>query len=429
MNKGGLQDGHSRALLRYLVPDPESKRSLANHIRLVDKYLCLPQQDGYTTYMDCICQSILKNGESINVEYMQSNLLVLASREKAFKLPDRYQSDSTTYDYVFDFSGETDLNLEEEVHIERTFKLLPELARLASNLGVKAYVRECPTLYHNQESKKPLKDGEGKPFSTRSKWVHEGIRAMASFKELNLVIARPALLYGPYATDGFAPRLLIGEIYKYIGETMEHLWSSELRLHTVHVKDFASALWNLANWISSSGGRSRLEPASSCLIPTFLNSNELSSYQKILPPKDLTVRAPIFNIVDDGDTTQGVLASLAEEVVGVKVGFYGKLINQFAKLHIMDVVEDVNEKHFEPWPEMLAKSNPPVTNTPFSPTLPEALLSKNHLAFENSKVKETLRGVWSLEYPRINGEIVRDQIQRFKDEGVWPNVVPRTKSK
>ncbi|KNZ46405.1 hypothetical protein VP01_72g9 [Puccinia sorghi] len=398
---GGLQDGHARALLAYLVPQ------LARHIRL-----------------DSECQKILKAGELIGVEYLQANLLVASSRSKAFTLPGAYQTGSgsgsgeETYDYVFDFTGETDYNAEEGVHIERTGRLLPELGRVAAAMGVKAYVRELPALYHS-DNKKPLKEGEGKPFSMRSKWVHEGVRAMAALPDLNIVVARPALLYGPYAVDGYAPRLLIGEIYKYIGERMEHLWSADLRLHTIHTHDFAAGLWALAGWMSKLG-RAAAE-AHANPIPCLLPATE--DLPAGMPARDQLVKAPFFNLVDDGDTTQGLMASLAEKVVGVKVGFYNKVICQFAKLNMIDVIEDVNEKHCEPWPEMLSKSTPPITNTPFTPNLPAALLSKHHIAFDGSKVKELI-GL-KLKFPSMTEEVIRDQVRKFIADGIWPNAPPK----
>ncbi|POW01894.1 hypothetical protein PSTT_12161 [Puccinia striiformis] len=377
----GLQDGHARALLAYLVPSvSDLAQHSASHIRLVDKYLCLPQEDAYTAYMDSECQKILKAGESIGVEYLQANLLVASSRSKAFTLPEQYRKENggTTYDYVFDFTGETDYNAEEGVHIERTGRLLPELGRVAASMGVKAYVRELPALYHS-DNKKPLKEGEGKPFSMRSKWVHEGVRAMAALPDLNIVVARPALLYGPYAVDGYAPRLLIGEIYKYIGERMEHLWSPDLRLHTIHTYDFAAGLWALAEWMSKLGRGSTGAHSDSipCLLP----------------------------------------------IVGVKVGFHNKVICQFAKLNMIDVIEDVNEKHCEPWPEMLSKSSPPITNTPFMPNLPKSLLTKNHIAFDGTKMKEVIG--FKLKFPSMTEEVIRDQVDKFIADGVWPNAPPK----
>ena len=43
-----------------------------------------------------------------------------------------------------------------------------------------------------------------------------------------------------------APRLIIGAVYKKLGEKMELLWTDKLRLNTVHVSDVVAALMHLA---------------------------------------------------------------------------------------------------------------------------------------------------------------------------------------
>lgn len=83
------------------------------------------------------------------------------------------------------------------------------------------------------------------------------------FKRLNLIIVRPAIVYGPGDISGIsrnfyniffiyffkkllAPRLICGAVYKYLNETMEFLWDKELKINTVHVYDTVAALWHLA---------------------------------------------------------------------------------------------------------------------------------------------------------------------------------------
>jgi ribosome biogenesis protein Nip4 len=45
-----------------------------------------------------------------------------------------------------------------------------------------------------------------------------------------------------------APRLVIGRVYKYLNEKMKFLWSKDLKLNTVHVRDVSNASWHLAEW-------------------------------------------------------------------------------------------------------------------------------------------------------------------------------------
>ncbi|KAI9617542.1 hypothetical protein H4Q26_012840 [Puccinia striiformis f. sp. tritici PST-130] len=149
--------------------------------------------------------------------------------------------------------------------------------------------------------------------------------------------------------DGYAPRLLIGEIYKYIGERMNiygHQTSGYTRFtHTILQPDY---------------GR--------CGMDSKLDEIYRSAFG-----------------FDSMFITESY-ASLAEKVVGVKVGFHNKVICQFAKLNMIDVIEDVNEKHCD-HAGMLSKSSPPITNTPFMPNLPKSLLTKNHIAFDGTKMK------------------------------------------
>jgi nucleoside-diphosphate-sugar epimerase len=74
---------------------------------------------------------------------------------------------------------------------------------------------------------------------------------MTSYR-LNLIIIRPALTYGPGANTGLTPRLIIGRVYQYLNEEMTLLWSKDLKLNTVHVKDVSRACWHLALWYKPS---------------------------------------------------------------------------------------------------------------------------------------------------------------------------------
>ena len=42
-----------------------------------------------------------------------------------------------------------------------------------------------------------------------------------------------------------APRLITAACYKQLGEKMKLLWSKDLRMNTVHVRDVVRALWHL----------------------------------------------------------------------------------------------------------------------------------------------------------------------------------------
>ncbi|OWZ55044.1 hypothetical protein LQV05_002625 [Cryptococcus neoformans] len=97
-------------------------------------------------------------------------------------------------------------------------------------------------------------------------------------------------------------------------------------------------------------------------IPTVVPANE-------------QVRLPLFNIVDDNDSTQGSLAKVVAETWGIKSAFMNatlsSLMQQLAKTDFAEMVDDVNQKHVEAWSEMLSKSKPSIHATPITPFLDE----------------------------------------------------------
>ena len=65
---------------------------------------------------------------------------------------------------------------------------------------------------------------------------------------LNLVIARLAYVYGPYATQELSTSLCLARVYKHRGEDLKFLWDKELRMNSVHIDDATRALWTMAEW-------------------------------------------------------------------------------------------------------------------------------------------------------------------------------------
>lgn len=138
------------------------------------------------------------------------------------------------------------------------------------------------------------------------------------------------------------PRILIGEVYKYQSSKLEFLWSDALPQNTIHSLDLSLAFLSIASW-ALTASPSILTSASS-LLPSTLASNDPIKDIENVAKKEEEVRCVVFNVVDEGGTTQADIARITGEVVGIPVGFHGKLISSFAKLNMSDVVEDVNEK-------------------------------------------------------------------------------------
>ncbi|BGP14227.1 hypothetical protein JCM10213_005882 [Rhodosporidiobolus nylandii] len=432
---GGLGQDATRHILPYLTSAssacPADQRPA--FVRVVDKYLAIPAAGAYTTYVDGLAREALKKGtEDGTIEYLQGNLLTEATREKAFTLPEKFGGPGKGFSYVLDFTGETDFNLPEVVHLERTLRLALLLGQDAVKHKVGAYLRLLQPFYKLKEEKKGGKVGAkgaapAEPWGTMAGWWHEAARGLAKMDGLNLVLLRPALFYGPFTVTGMTPRVLIGEVYRFQKEKMEFLWAESLPQNTIHATDFASACLSAVSWAFKQGSRSSTLALHSEPLPSTLSSNaQIESVAAVgAAKKEDECRAAVFNAVDDGETTQKEVAKIVEDVVGVKSGFHGSIISSFAKLNMSDVVEDVNDKHLEGWSALLQASNPPLSTTvPISPAVPLDLLAPNPLSFDNSALRE-LTG-WAPKH-KLDKKTVRETVEGFRKEGLWPNAEPQKK--
>lgn len=73
---GGILEGFAAALLTHLWSSKEKHRK-ASYIRIVDKFLILPQSDTYLKWIHPDARKVLKDGYGRGVEYMQANIVGL----------------------------------------------------------------------------------------------------------------------------------------------------------------------------------------------------------------------------------------------------------------------------------------------------------------------------------------------------------------
>lgn len=127
---------------------------------------------------------------------------------------------------------------------------------------------------------------------------------------------------------------------------------------------------------------------------------------------------PIFNIVDHGRTSQGTLASIISQVFGIKTGFQGSLVSQFARMHLDSVVDDINEEILQPWADMLTKKG--ITRPgPLSPFLEKELLKDTDLSLDGTLFER----VTGFEYERGEGLTkagVEEMVKSYQRMGWWP---------
>mgnify|MGYP005873200101 CR=1 FL=1 len=122
------------------------------------------------------------------------------------------------------------------------------------------------------------------------------LQAENALKEINglpLIIVRPAIVYGPGDVSGISPRVITAAVYKHLNEKMKFLWSGDMKISTVHVRDVCAAMWTIS--------------------------------QKA----DV---GTVWNLADKNDTNQEKINKILESIFGIKTGFFGTVISSAAKV-------------------------------------------------------------------------------------------------
>jgi len=304
------------------------------------------------------------------VEFKQVNLSRAQTIEKVFE-------DEAPFDYVFNLAGETKYSQVEAVYQENIISVSVTSAKEAAKRGAKVFVEASTAQVYDSSSKAKKEDAKIKPWTGIAKAKAKAEEELKQIQGLNLIIVRPAIVYGPGDLTGITPRLVIAAVYKSIGEKMEFLWDKDLKLNTVHVRDVAAALWHLAT---------KGKPGST------------------------------YNLADENDTTQGSVSSLLEQIYGIKTGFKGYLQSKAATGIAMKAVAEIaNDKHLKPWSDILKANN--ISSTPLSPYLDEELLYENPLCIDGGAIHET---GFKYEVPKMTVDLLKESLQYHIANGSYP---------
>jgi len=287
------------------------------------------------------------------------------------------------WDYVFNLAGETKYSQTDAVYKENVFDVAVKCATIAAKHGVKRFIEvSTAQVYDGEKPKHPNKEDAKidpkDPWTNLAKAKLEAEKALLAIPGLNIVIVRPAIVYGPGDISGITPRIICGAVYKHLGEEMEFLWDKDMKINTVHVLDVCRALWHL----TSAG-----------------NSGQ------------------VYNLSDENDTDQGSVNALLADIFGIKVSCMGSIKTNLAKatLSMKRVAETANEKHLTPWSELCKAQK--ITNTVLSPYLDEELLYHNSLFIDGSKIKST---GFTYQHPKMTKDLLVAVIKHFQDLGYFP---------
>jgi len=284
-----------RNFVEYLVDN-----NLAGKIRVADKGL--PELVGLSKKQ----LEIFKNKDI--VDFKQVNLAREAMVNKAF------EDGGLSWDLVVNLAGETKYSQTDEVYKENIIDVSLACGRAAAARKVAKYIEISTAQVYDSGKKPSSEDDKQKPWTKLASAKQTAEEELKKITGLNLIIVRPAIVYGPGDISGITPRLITGAVYKHLGETMEFLWDKDLRINTVHVEDVCNALW-------------------------FLGQNG-----KV---------GDAYNLADTNDTDQGSVNKLLESMFKIKTDFMGFLKSKAAtSLAMKTVAETANDKHMKPWSEL-----------------------------------------------------------------------------
>jgi len=312
-----------------------------------------------------------------SVTYIQSDLTRDAHLDKVFGTagtPGRY-------DYVFNLAAETRLGQNEQLYDERCRNLSKKCAERAKLIGVKRFVEmSTAQVYKAQKAKAHTEDGTIAPWTTQAKAKLAAEQEVLKVTGLDVVVLRPAFIYGTGDVAGLMPRIVCAAAYKQLKQTMKFLWDKTMRINTVHVDDVCRALFHVT--------------------------------------KDRIPSGSIFNLADKNDSDQAKINTLLGSLFGIKTGFHGIIVSNLARLNLAGVIELANENHMAPWDTICREHK--IMTTPLSPYMGVELLSNNSLYIDGSRIEST-----GFEYcqPTIDLEQIRAAVQAAIDIEIFPPIL------
>ena len=304
------------------------------------------------------------------------------------------------FSYVFNCGGETRYSQEPSIYALRATALTKNLAtHIAKIRPSPQFVEFGSGIIYKSPNSSTISSGGCTETAQLKPWLkiaraklqaEEALEKLAREQGLNYVCLRLAHVYGEYDVGFLARGLCLARVYQELGQELKWLWSKELRINTVHVLDVCSAAWKAAEWCSRNS-----------------------------PTEQSSMADRAFNIADNGDTKQETLATTISKIFNIKTGFQPSLISSFAKFHLDNVVDDVNDEVLQPWAEMMKRAGVDHgQGSPLSPFMEKELLKDSNLCLNASKAKERLG--WGIEREVLTEERLKEIIASYERVRWWP---------
>jgi len=291
-----------------------------------------------------------------------------------------FEHDGGNWHYVINAAAVTKYSQGKEVYDTNIVQVAKHCAAAAAKYKVKRFIHISTAQVYNVKKEACKEDAALKPWTDIARAHEEAEKCIKETGGLNYVIVRPAIVYGPGDVNGITPRLMTGSIYKETGKKMETLYSKDLKVNTVHVRDVAKALWLLTSKGDSGS---------------------------------------TWNLADKGATDQGKINVVLEEIYGIKTSFlHAAKMTLAGGLGTKYLVGFVNDMHLKPFSDAMKKYG--IHDTPLTPYLDEELIKDNSV-WVNGEAIEKLG--FKYDYPEVNAGLLKEVLNDYVAKGYFPKEI------
>jgi len=257
-----------------------------------------------------------------------------------------FAHDGGNWKYVINLAASTKYSQGKEVYDKNIVEVAKNAAAEAAKNKVARFIHVSTAHVYDADKKPSKEDSKIDPWTGIAKAHWEAEKHVRATAGLNFVIVRPAIVYGTGDVYGLTPRLIVGSIYRETKEKMESLYSSGLRVNTVHADDVAKALH-------------------------FLLTKGQSG--------------AVYNLADQNETDQGKLHKLLEGIYGIKTDFVNSIKMVAAgAMGTKFLVGFANDQHLKPFSDACKRYG--IQDTPLTPYLDEELILPNPLSVDGTAI-------------------------------------------
>jgi len=288
-----------------------------------------------------------------------------------------FEHDGGNYKYVINLAAVTKYSQGKEVYDVNIVQLSKLCAAAAAKHKVTRFIEVSTAQVYDATNTPSSEDSKTKPWTEIGRAKLEAENLVKNTPGLNYIIVRPAIVYGPGDMLGLTPRLITGSIYKETGKKMQCLYTKDLRINTVHVKDVARALHFLCTHGDSGA---------------------------------------IFNLADENDTNQGKANKILEEIYGINTEFLNSIkMTAASAMGSKFLVGFANDKHLKPFSDACKKYG--IHDTPLTPYLDEELIKDTPTALNGSAIKKL---GFKYEYPNVTAALLKEVLADYVAKGYFP---------